>query len=122
MGNLGWYQGFTTVAKKVGGPKNLLSLVAVGGYVVIRIVGEGGVKKAYKLVKKRSKKPNAKVKQFLFLIDGENEGGLKFTKEDTFIVAAKHGNVMLIEKNGDMNNPYFVDLSWLKSVSNYETN
>ena len=51
MSNLGWYQWFTTNAKKVGGPLKLLSLIAVGGYAVIR-TGEAGIKKAYRLAKK----------------------------------------------------------------------
>lgn len=52
MGNLSWYQLMTTLAKKVGGPKILLVLVATGGYAIIRTVEAGG-KKVVKLVKKR---------------------------------------------------------------------
>ena len=39
MGNLGWYQLMTTVAKKVGGPKRLFALVLGGG----AILGGGAV-------------------------------------------------------------------------------
>ena len=121
MGNLGWYQWFTTTAKKVGGPKILLGLVAAGGYVIIGTAVKGG-KTIYKLVKKNSKSSKVKSKQFLFLVDGENGNGLKFSKEDSFIVVAEHNDAILLEKLGDRNNPYFVDLPWLKSVSNYEVN
>lgn len=44
MGNLGWYQLITTWSKKVGGPKNLLLLVAAGGYTIVRSVEAGGKK------------------------------------------------------------------------------
>ncbi|MDG2987468.1 hypothetical protein KNP41_08455 [Latilactobacillus curvatus] len=37
----------TTVAKKVGGPKQLLALVAAGGYVIIRGVEAGVIKGSY---------------------------------------------------------------------------
>lgn len=44
MGNLGWYQLLTTWAKKVGGPKQLMLLLAAGGYIIIRPVEAGGKK------------------------------------------------------------------------------
>ena len=60
MGNLGWYQLITTWSKKVGGPKNLLLLVAAGGYTIVRSVEAGG-KKVYRLVKDK-RKSGTKVK------------------------------------------------------------
>ena len=44
MSNLGWYQKITTAAKRVGGPKNLILLIGVGGYGILRL-GEAGTKK-----------------------------------------------------------------------------
>ena len=72
MGNLGWYQLMTTVAKKVGGPKVLFGLLAVGGYAVIRTVEAGG-KKVIKLVKKENKDISDKksLKSYEFTQDGE---------------------------------------------------
>ena len=55
MNNLGWYQWFTTNAKKVGGPLSLMGLIAVGGYAIIRTV-EAGEKKIIKVVKVRHKR------------------------------------------------------------------
>ena len=60
LSNLGWYQWFTTNAKKVGGPLKLLSLIAVGGYAVIR-TGEAGIKKAYRLAKKHIENKNVDI-------------------------------------------------------------
>ncbi|MEK1354816.1 hypothetical protein HCY79_04555 [Limosilactobacillus fermentum] len=123
MGNLGWYQLMTTVAKKVGGPKQLLALVAAGGYVIIRVVEAGG-KKVIKLVKKDNKeKYTSKVlPAYKFIIDGKDDKGLIFSSGDVFYVAARHDDVILIEKEKDDNNPYFVSVDWLMKVSSFKDN
>ncbi|MCT8395018.1 hypothetical protein D0499_04215 [Weissella soli] len=123
MGNLGWYQLMTTVAKKVGGPKQLLALVAAGGYVIIRGVEAGG-KKVIKLVKKDNKeKSTSKVlPAYKFIIDGKDDKGLIFSSGDVFYVAARHEDVILIEKEKDDNNPYFVSVDWLMKVSSFKDN
>lgn len=123
MGNLGWYQLMTTVAKKVGGPKQLLALVAAGGYVIIRGVEAGG-KKVIKLVKKDNKeKSTPKVlPAYKFIIDGKDDKGLIFSSGDVFYVAARHDDVILIEKENDDNNPYFVSVDWLMKVSSFKDN
>ena len=123
MGNLGWYQLMTTVAKKVGGPKQLLALVAAGGYVIIRGVEAGG-KKVIKLVKKDNKeKSTSKVlPAYKFIIDGKDDNGLIFSSGDVFYVAARHDDVILIEKEKDDNNPYFVSVDWLMKVSSFKDN
>ncbi|WP_367293704.1 hypothetical protein [Lactococcus lactis] len=123
MGNLGWYQLMTTVAKKVGGPKVLFGLLAVGGYAVIRTVEAGG-KKVIKLVEKENKDISDKksLKSYEFTQDGEGDNGLKFSSGDVFYIAAKDNEAVLIEKKDDENNPYFVNDNWLKSVSSYNGN
>lgn len=123
MGNLGWYQLMTTVAKKVGGPKQLLALVAAGGYVIVRGVEAGG-KKVIKLVKKDNKeKSTSKVlPAYKFIIDGKDDKGLIFSSGDVFYVAARHDDVILIEKEKDDNNPYFVSVDWLMKVSSFKDN
>lgn len=123
MGNLGWYQLMTTVAKKVGGPKQLLALVAAGGYVIIRVVEAVG-KKVIKLVKKDNKeKYTSKVlPAYKFIIDGKDDKGLIFSSGDVFYVAARHDDVILIEKEKDDNNPYFVSVDWLMKVSSFKDN
>lgn len=123
MGNLGWYQLMTTVAKKVGGPMQLLALVAAGGYVIIRGVEAGG-KKVIKLVKKDNKeKSTSKVlPAYKFIIDGKDDKGLIFSSGDVFYVAARHDDVILIEKEKDDNSPYFVSVDWLMKVSSFKDN
>ena len=120
MGNLGWYQLLTTLAKKVGGPKNLLLLTAGGGYVIIRTIEAGG-KKVVKLI--RNKTDNKKV-NYLSTHDVNetkvDENGVVFTKGDIFNVIAVDGDSVLIEIVNHNDNPYFVSSNFLKSISNLQ--
>jgi hypothetical protein len=121
MGNLGWYQLLTTWAKKVGGPKQLMLLLAAGGYIIIRPVEAGG-KKIFKLIKSKTKQKanKANMKSFIFTENGFGENELLFSKGDRFFVPATHDDAVLIEKENDDNNPYFVSGEWLKEVSDYD--
>lgn len=118
MSNLGLYQVFTTVSKKVGGPAVLLGLVAAAGYVVLRTAEYSG-KEVIKLVKDKNNKSKEPKVKYTFIDSGVEDSGLKFNKNDSFSIAAIHDDVALIEKTNDKNNPYFVSLEWLKKVSNY---
>lgn len=65
MSNLGWYQILTTMAKKVGGPKNLIALLAGGGALLGggAVAGGNAIKKkvSSELEKKRQAEMRAKV-------------------------------------------------------------
>lgn len=121
MGNLGWYQLMTTLAKKVGGPKNLFLLVAAGGYTIVRSVETGG-KIVYRLVKNKSKSTSqeSSLEICAFTENGIGENGLSFSSGDKFFIAEIHDDAVLIEKENDDNNPYFVSANWLQTVSNYK--
>ena len=121
MGNLGWYQLITTWSKKVGGPRTFLLLVAAGGYTIVRSVEAGG-KKVYRLVKDKRKSgtPKSNLESFIFTENGIGENGLSFSKGDKFFIVAIHDDAILIEKENDDNNPYFVSAKWLQTLSNYE--
>lgn len=119
MSNLGMYQIFTTIAKKVGGAAVLTGILMASGYVVLRSVEAGG-KQVIKLVKEKVNKPTEINTIYSFVVSGVGDNNLKFGENDKFIVAATHGDVVLIEKQNDNNNPYFVSLAWLKKVSNYK--
>ena len=118
MSNLGLYQTMTTVAKKVGGPKNFLLLVGIGGYGVFRI-GEAGIKKFIKAViqYKNSKKISSKL--YVVHSAGESNEGLRFIAGDTFRVLESDGDAVLIEKIGEDNNPHFVSRELLLTISDY---
>lgn len=119
MSNLGMYQIFTTVAKKVGGPKVLTGIIMAAGYVVIRSVEAGG-KQIIKIVKENTNKSDELKPMFSFLQSGVGENNIKFNKNDKFRIMSTHDDVALIEKENDNNNPYFVSLSWITKVSNYK--
>lgn len=123
MSNLGMYQWFTTTAKKVGGPEKLILLIAAGGYGVFRIVEAGGkftIKKIKKGIDGRSKKklesyPICKVKE-KYLVDDK----VVVEVGDEIRVRAVDGEAVLIEIIGDKNNPYYIDLSILKKITDYK--
>lgn len=122
MGNLRGYQVMTTLAKKVGGPKNLAALTIGCGYLFLRGV-EAVSKKGVKIVKKqynRNKKIN-KDKDIIFEVTSEsvNKNGLKFCIGDKYRVLESDDGSILIEKLGDLNNPYFVSADFLRTISDF---
>ena len=119
MSNLGGYQLLTTFAKKVGGPGKLVLAIAGGGYVIFRAVEAGG-KTIYKKVKKVKADNKAKIKEYIVLNDGTDEQGLKFKAGDKVRVLETADDAILIEKVGDKNNPYFVSIDFLKTITAYE--
>ena len=81
-----------------------------------------GGKKVYRLVKdkRKSDKPKSNLESFVFTENGIGENGLSFSKGDKFFIVAIHDDAILIEKENDDNNPYFVSAKWLQTLSNYE--
>lgn len=118
MSNLGWYQKITTAAKKVGGPKNFLLLVGVGGYGILRL-GEAGAKKFVKAVMRYKKNKQLLSKLYAVHSEGESNEGLQFNIGDLFRVIESDGDAVLIEKIGEKNNPYFVSKELLLTISDY---
>lgn len=122
MSNLGAYQWFTTISKKVGGPYQLLGITAIGGYTVIRIIEAGG-KTVYKLVKKykgkNQRKNIIKVPEYTVIKAGKNNENVTFSIGDKFRILEKDKDSVLIDKIDDPNSPYFVSVSFLEEVSEY---
>lgn len=120
MSNLGWYQKMTTLAKKVGGPLPFLGIVALGGYAIGRM-GEAGAKTIYKSFKEKKYQSMAIEKQlFTVKVNGKSNEGLQFSVGEQFKVLEIDGDAVLIEKIGDMNNPYFVSVTLLRSISDFD--
>lgn len=120
MSNLGWYQVITTWSKKMGGPLQLLGAVAVGGYVVIRTFEAGG-KTVFKKVKKSlNSKDKVIIGSYVVNVAGKSNEGVQFEVGDQFHVLEITGDIVLIEKIGDLNNPYFVSADLLRSISDFE--
>ena len=121
MGNLGFYEKMTTLAKKFGGPKKLLAVVVVTSYAVLRPVEAAvkkGVKEVVRAMKKRSAPCATKGLVFRATSDGE-ASGVKIRVGDEYRVLECDGDAILIEVLGDPNNPYFVASKFLRSISDF---
>ena len=117
MSNLGWYQWITTASKKVGGPLNLLAIfggscLAVGGTVGSVITNKYRDikdKKELKTLGTYSVKKDAEIKKTKLVLK---------TGDQIAILAADDDSILIV-KNGDKDNPYFVSADFLMGCSDY---
>lgn len=121
MSNLGGYQRLITIAKKVGGPTNLVLLIAGSGAVVYK-GGEILVRKAIKNVNKLYAENSSEISSQIYIVNkqGVSNENLVFELGDRFKVLEFDGDAILIEKIGDSNNPYVVSSEFLEKISNYK--
>lgn len=125
MSNLGWYQKMTSVAKKVGGPKNLFGIVLAVG-ATVGIVVENAVRKGVKAISNNYNDKNIqqqneiKYRTFTIVSDGTDKQGLRFYAGEIIRVLESDGDSILIEKVDDINNPYFVSADFLRSISDFK--
>ena len=122
MSNLGWYQSLTTLAKKVGGPQNLVAgIFALGAFAGGGIVAVGSaLKKMVSDMLEQKRQDIEKAISYTVNVEGQSNEGLLFKKGDTFKVIEKDGDAALIIKDNDENNPHFVSRKFLSSISDYE--
>ena len=116
MSNLGDYQRITTLAKKVGGPRNLLRIAVGSGAVV----GGLGVNLWNKIRSKGNSPINDVVgvnEIFEVTTAGKDISGLRFEVGDTFRIISSDEEAVLIEIIDNKNNPYFVSIETLKEIS-----
>lgn len=125
MSNLGAYQWLTTTAKKVGGPKNLVMIIAGSGAVSGAVVYKSSeflIKKVVKEMKKRTDKEKlseiADTKLYTVTVEDKSNDELVFKIGDEFRILETDKDAVLIEKVGDSNNPYFVSAGLLRNISN----
>lgn len=120
MNNLGAYKDIVTFSKKVGGPYQLIALVALGGYAAIR-AGEVGVRQVIKSTKEKNKQKRSDSSTLYIVHTGsESNDGLIFKQGDTYRVLEVDHDAVLIEKTGVMDNPYCVSAKFLSSISNFK--
>lgn len=119
MSNLGLYQWMTTSSKACGGPLKFLGLVAAGGYVTGKFIelGAGFTKK--KVSEKINKNSTQKDKLYSVIKDGKSNEGVEFKIGDSIRVLDIDKDVVLIEKIGDDNNPYYVSMEFLSDITDY---
>ena len=116
MSNLGMYQMITTVSKRVGGPVKFLLLVAVGGYFTGRTIEWAG-KKVVNAVKEGGKEEQVYTVKTDYAIGGDEKTYCEFAAGDQYQILARDGDVVLINKLGDKNSPYYVTDSFLKEIT-----
>lgn len=121
MSNLGMYQILTSWAKKVGGPQMLIAIIAGSGALLGATLMKGCSTIKNKItdaLKKKKQLANAEVIYTVFA-EGTSNEGLQFNINDQFNVLERDGDAGLISIIGDNNNPYFVSLSFLSTISDY---
>lgn len=118
MSNLGLYKWFTTTAKKVGGAGNLIGIFIGSGVVVGGIVGSA-VTNAYRNI--MDQKMLNCFGTYSVTKDSEIKK-IKLTLKvgDQITVFANDNDSILIVKNGDKNNPYFVSSDFLRDYTDYQ--
>ena len=121
MGNLGWYQKLTTIAKFVGGPKRLVAYIFLGGGAAFLGADKGIGWLRKKRLSKRMKREadEAAMVVYTVTVEGRSNEGLLFNVGDEFRVLEVDGDAALIDKIGDDNSPYFVSAQFLGQISDY---
>lgn len=124
MSNLGWYQILTSMAKKVGGPKNLIGIFVGSGVIIGGVAVCGAVCGGNAIKRSLDKKKQIRESAIIYTVDkeGKSNEGLLFEVGDRFKVLERDGDACLIEIEGNNNNPYFVSGIFLSSISDYGKN
>lgn len=112
------YQLITTIAKKVGGPRVLLLVVAAGGALALKA---GEVMVATGMSMKRTfdarAEEAAKSRVYRVAENADAGGGLTLRAGDEFRVLARDDDAILIEVVGSEENPWYVSAALLVSIS-----
>ena len=106
MRNLKGYQIMTTVAKKVGGPMNLVICMAVTGYAIGKLV-----EIPIKVLKEKSSEKVYTVDTF-----GISDNGINLYPGDKFKVLEEDTEMAFIEIVGEVYNQYFEKESNRKTI------
>lgn len=115
MGNLGLYQWFTTTAKKVGGADKLIAMFVGGGV----LVGSALTNICRNIMDKRKTLKSLGTYSVIKDIDIEKIN-LSFKCGDKITVFAIDNDAVLIIKNGDQSNPFFISIDVLKNCTTYK--
>ena len=114
----------TTAEKKVGGPRNLVLLIAGSGALVYKCGEIVVYKMATEVIKMKyaKKRSGNELGGEVYIVKsfGISDEGLQFKVNEKFRVLEVDGDAVLIEKIGDMNNPYFISGDFLKEISDYK--
>ena len=99
MSNLGDYQIMTTIAKRMGGPKQCFAIISFGSFVVgslLTLYGVPAFKRLKESIKKRFSEKNT---QILITGDGHILSEAFFPRgEENLTVIRKQGTIIIIDK------------------------
>lgn len=119
VSNLGNYQRMVTLAKKVGGPLTLATIVFSSGVATTKIAEQG-----YKSVKKyMNTRTNSKVKAkriYTVHTDANYNDEIYFKKGRKLNVLIIDKDSAVVEVVGENDNPYVVTRDFLKKVSDFD--
>ncbi len=116
MSNLGGYQTITELIKKVGGPKNAFALLGVAAGAILGT----GIGIGFSLGKKSEAKKGSLEDIYDVTSNCKDKSGLELHIGDKFKVLKSDKEAIMIEKIGDLNNPYFVSESFLSANSSFK--
>lgn len=117
--NLGDYQTFTTIAKKVGGPTNLCIGIGAGGFALGGLIA---TVICWRKIKKLQKEVDASKDSTTYTVntDCKFEDGSFLRAGSHFHVAARDGDTVLVDVLDDVNSPYYFSASLLSKISDYK--
>lgn len=120
MSNLGAYQSWTTRAKKFGGPNKMMGAIVMVSMILgatVTLITKNKVDGTKK--NKEIEKATATI--YTVGIEGKSNEGLQFLVGEKFRVLVEiDENTVMIEKEGDNNNPHVVSSVFLSSISDYK--
>lgn len=112
----------TTIAKKVGGPRQLLAVTLGAGYIIFRTTEAGskrGIGAFMNVVKRHTAPCELKDKVFAVRTDGTDDQGLEFKAGTEYRVLGCSDDAILIELIGNDNNPHIVSNAFLATISDF---
>lgn len=120
MSNLGGYQLFTTLAKKVGGPRNLIMMI-VGGTAVLTLVVEHGGSRLIEEVRTRRKssRPTTSEAGETFTVHSAFKlaDDVELSAGSRFCVLEQDNDTVLVTVLDRQDNPFFASRKTLAAHS-----
>ena len=119
IGNLGDYQRFSIAAKKVGGPKILVSLWSGAAMAIGAGIGVGAKTASDKRKQKKKLQEEQETICYTVTKSATDNQGLSLKKGDRFRVIDCNNDAILIDVANRNDNPFFVSPEFLSDISDF---